>query len=452
MAAASLSSINIRQKQYCCSSPWLGASSILFSNNQSRALLLKKSPLVVVRVKMEKGYVQMDEECRLMSSATGNINGYSNNHPMITVNVDLGPRSYPVYIGSGLLDHQPRLFKCRHVDGKQALIVTNNKIAPLFLDKTVNALKQGNPQISVVTLILPDGEQFKNMESVMKVFDAAIKARMDRRCTFVAVGGGVVGDICGYAAASYLRGVNYIHVPTTFTSQVDSSVGGKTGVNYRVGKNLIGAIHQPKCVVVDTHTLNSLPNRELVSGFAESIKCGLVRDGQYFEWIENNLQALLARDPKAVAYAIKRSCEIKGEIVGLDEKENGIRAILNFGHTFGHAIEASCGYGNWLHGEAVAVGMVMAAEMSYRLGWINGSIVKRLKNVLQRAKLPITPPPTMTVEKFKSGMEVDKKVADGMLRLVLLKGSLGSCVFTGSFEQKALHHTLLAFTHSKISD
>ncbi|KAL0330433.1 UNVERIFIED_CONTAM: 3-dehydroquinate synthase, chloroplastic [Sesamum radiatum] len=334
MAAASLSSINIRQKQYCCSSPWPGASSILFSNNQSRALLLKKSPLVVVRVKMEKGYVQMDEECRLMSSATGNINGYSNNHPMITVNVDLGPRSYPVYIGSGLLDHQPELLS-RHVDGKQALIVTNSKIAPLFLDKTVNALKQGNPQISVDTLILPDGEQFKNMESVMKVFDAAIKARMDRRCTFVAVGGGVVGDICGYAAASYLRGVNYIHVPTTFMSQ---------------------------------------------------------------------------------------------------------------------AIEASCGYGNWLHGEAVAVGMVMAAEMSYRLGWINGSIVKRLKNVLQRAKLPITPPPTMTVEKFKSGMEVDKKVADGMLRLVLLKGSLGSCVFTGSFEQKALHHTLLAFTHSKISD
>ncbi|KAL0330708.1 UNVERIFIED_CONTAM: 3-dehydroquinate synthase, chloroplastic [Sesamum angustifolium] len=294
MAAASLSSINIRQKQYCCSSPWLGASSILFSNNQSRALLLKKSPLVVVRVKMEKGYVQMDEECRLVSSATGNINGYSNNHPMITVNVDLGPRSYPVYIGSGLLDHQPGLLS-RHVEGKQALIVTNSKIAPLFLDKTVNALKQGNPQISVDTLILPDGEQFKNMESVMKVFDAAIKARMDRRCTFVAVGGGVVGDICGYAAASYLRGVNYIHVPTTFMSQVDSSVGGKTGVNYRVGKNLIGAIHQPECVVVDTHTLNSLPNRELVSGFAESIKCGLVRDGQYFEWIENNLQALLAR-------------------------------------------------------------------------------------------------------------------------------------------------------------
>ncbi|KAK4388753.1 3-dehydroquinate synthase, chloroplastic [Sesamum angolense] len=292
-----------------------------------------------------------------MSSATGNINGYSNNQPMITVNVDLGPRSYPVYIGSGLLDHQPGLLS-RHVDGKQALIVTNSKIAPLFLDKTVNALKQGNPQISVDTLILPDGEQFKNMESVMKVFDAAVRARMDRRCTFVAVGGGVVGDICGYAAASYLRGVNYIHVPTTFMSQVDSSVGGKTGVNYRVGKNLIGAIHQPMCVVVDTHTLNSLPNRELVSGFAESIKCGLVRDGQYFEWIENNLQALLARDPKAVAYAIKRSCEIKGEIVRLDEKENGIRAILNFGHTFGHAIETSCGYGNWLHGEAVAVGMM----------------------------------------------------------------------------------------------
>ncbi|KAL0394164.1 UNVERIFIED_CONTAM: 3-dehydroquinate synthase, chloroplastic [Sesamum latifolium] len=417
-AAASFSSINIRQKQYCCSSPWTCASSILFSNNQSRALLSKKSPFVV-RVKMEKGAV-MDEEERLMSATESENNGYS----MITVNVDLGPRSYPVYIGSGLLDHQPGLLS-RHVVGKQALIVTNNKIAPLFLDKTVNALKQGNPQISVDTLILPDGEQFKNIESVMKVFDAAIEARMDRRCTFVAVGGGVVGDICGYAAASYLRGVNYIHIPTTFMSQVDSSVGGKTGVNYRVGKNLIGAIHQPQCVVVDTHTLNYLPNRELVSGFAESIKCGMVRDGQYFEWIENNLQALLERDPKAVAYAIKRSCEIKGRLS-----------------------ETICGYGNWLHGEAVAVGMVMAAEMSYRLGWIDHSIVKRLKNVLQRAKLPVTPPPTMTVEMFKSDMAVDKKVADGMLRLVLLKGSLGSCVFTGNFEQKALHQTLLAFTNS----
>ncbi|KAK4412609.1 3-dehydroquinate synthase, chloroplastic [Sesamum alatum] len=412
-----ISSINnIRQNQYYYS-PWASVS-LLFSNNdvQSRAMLKKKSPLRLLRCLLEN---------EVMRTATHKSNGFSKistSNPMITVNVDLGPRSYPVYIGSGLLD-QPGLLLSRHVGGKQALIVTNNKIAPLFLDKVVNALKQ---EISVHTLILPDGEQFKNMESVMKVFDAAIEARMDRRCTFVAVGGGVVGDICGYAAASYLRGVNYIHIPTTFMSQVDSSVGGKTGVNHRVGKNLIGAIHQPKCVVVDTDTLNYLPNRELVSGLAEAIKCGMVRDGEYFEWIENNLEALLARDPKAIAYVIKRSCEIKAEI----------------------AIEASCGYGNWLHGEAVAVGMVMAAEMSYRLGWIDGSIVNRLKNILRRAKLPITPPPTMTVEMFKSGMAVDKKVADGLLRFVLLKGPLGSCVFTGSFEQKALDDTLLAFTNS----
>ncbi|KAG8375285.1 hypothetical protein BUALT_Bualt10G0084500 [Buddleja alternifolia] len=212
--------------------------------------------------------------------------------------------------------------------------------------------------MTLETVILPDGEQFKNMESVIKVFDAAIEAGMDRRCTFVAVGGGVVGDICGYAASSYMRGVNFIQIPTTFMSQVDSSVGGKTGINYRVGKNLIGAIYQPKCVLVDTDTLNYLPNRELASGISEAIKCGLVKDGKYFEWLENNIQALLARDPIAIAYAIKRSCEIKAGIVTLDEKENGIRAILNFGHTFGHAIETSCGYGNLLHGEAVAVGMV----------------------------------------------------------------------------------------------
>lgn len=282
----------------------------------------------------------------------------------------------------------------------------------------------------------------------MKVFDKAIESRLDRRCTFVALGGGVIGDMCGYAAASFLRGVNFIQIPTTVMAQVDSSVGGKTGINHRLGKNLIGAFYQPQCVLIDTDTLNTLPDRELGSGLAEVIKYGLIRDAEFFEWQEKNMEALMARDPSALTYAIKRSCENKAEVVSLDEKEGGLRATLNLGHTFGHAIETSFGYGQWLHGEAVAVGMVMAVDMSHRLGWIDDSIVKRVHNILQRAKLPTTPPEMMTVEMFKSVMAVDKKVADGLLRLILLKGPLGNCVFTGDYDRKALDETLRAFVKS----
>ncbi|TYI01384.1 hypothetical protein ES332_A11G196900v1 [Gossypium tomentosum] len=362
------------------------------------------------------------------------------------VEVDLGNRSYPIYIGSGLFD-QPELLQ-KHVHGKKVIVVTNTTIAPLYLDKVVEALTKGNTAVSVEYVILPDGEKFKDMDTLMKVFDKAIESRLDRRCTFVALGGGVIGDMCGFAAASFLRGVNFIQIPTTVMAQVDSSVGGKTGINHPLGKNLIGAFYQPQCVLIDTDTLDTLPDRELASGLAEVIKYGLIIDAEFFEWQEKNMEKLIARNPNALAYAIKRSCENKAEAVSFDEKESGLRATLNLGHTFGHAIETGFGYGQWLHGEAVAAGMVMAVDMSYRLGWIDSSIVKRVDDILLRAKLPTAPPETMTVEMFKSVMAVDKKVADGLLRLILLKGPLGNSVFTGEYDRKALDDTLSAFCKS----
>ncbi|KAJ8545725.1 hypothetical protein K7X08_018308 [Anisodus acutangulus] len=362
------------------------------------------------------------------------------------VEVDLGNRSYPIYIGAGLLD-QPELLQ-RHIHGKRVLVVTNTTVAPLYLDRTISALTDGNPNVTVESVILPDGEQFKNMETLMKVFDKAIESRLDRRCTFVALGGGVIGDMCGYAAASYLRGVNFIQIPTTVMAQVDSSVGGKTGINHPLGKNMIGAFYQPQCVLVDTDPLTTLPDKELASGLAEVIKYGLIRDAEFFEWQEQNMPLLLARDPTAFTYAIKRSCENKADVVSQDEKEGGLRATLNLGHTFGHAVETGFGYGQWLHGEAVAAGTVMAVDMSHRLGWIDDSLVERVHKILQQAKLPTSPPETMTVEMFKSIMAVDKKVADGKLRLILLKGPLGNCVFTGDYDQKALDETLRAFSKS----
>ncbi|KAL5706453.1 3-dehydroquinate synthase [Ranunculus cassubicifolius] len=362
------------------------------------------------------------------------------------VNVDLGNRSYPIYIGSGLLD-QPHLLQ-RHVHGKKVLIVTNTTVAPLYLEKVINALTLGKPDVTVESVILPDGEKYKDMENLMKVLTKAAECRLDRRSTFVALGGGVIGDMCGYAAASYLRGVNFIQIPTTVMAQVDSSVGGKTGINLPQGKNLVGAFYQPQCVLIDTDTLNTLPDRELASGLSEVVKYGLIRDAEFFEWQEKNMSALLARDPNAMAYAIKRSCENKAEVVSLDEKEGGVRATLNLGHTFGHAIESGFGYGQWLHGEAVAAGTVMAVDMSYRLGWIDESVMKRAFDILEKAKLPTTPPPIMTVDMFKSYMAVDKKVADGLLRLILLKGPLGNCVFTGEYDRNVLDQTLTAFCKS----
>ncbi|GAB2226266.1 hypothetical protein Drorol1_Dr00022067 [Drosera rotundifolia] len=363
-----------------------------------------------------------------------------------TVEVELGDRSYPIYIGSGLL-HRPDLLQ-RHVHGKRVLIVTNNTVAPLYLDKVIDTLTRDNPNVSAEYVILPDGEQYKSMDTLMKVFDKAIESRLDRRSTFVALGGGVIGDMCGYAAASFLRGVNFIQIPTTVMAQVDSSVGGKTGINHRLGKNLIGAFYQPQCVLIDTDTLNTLPDRELASGIAEVIKYGLIRDAEFFEWQEKNMHLLMARDPDAFAYAIKRSCENKAVVVSLDEKESGVRATLNLGHTFGHAIETGFGYGHWLHGEAVAAGTIMAVDMSHRMGWIDETLVKRVHSIMKHAKLPTAPPDIMTVDMFKSVMAVDKKVADGLLRLILLKGPLGNCVFTGDYDRRALDETLHAFCKS----
>jgi 3-dehydroquinate synthase len=296
----------------------------------------------------------------------------------------------------------------------------------------------------VETLVLPDGEEYKNMEVLQKILDKALESALDRKATFVALGGGVIGDMVGFAAAIYQRGINFIQIPTTVMAMVDSSVGGKTGVNHPLGKNMIGAFHQPQCVYIDTETLSTLPDRELQSGIAEIIKYGLIRDPEFFEWQEQNMDKLLARDPDALRFAITRSCENKAAVVKADEKEAGVRATLNLGHTFGHAIENFSGYGTWLHGEAVAIGTAMAATMSGRMGWIDEALVKRTYTLLERANLPVELPvdSPMTRESFLKLMSVDKKVANGQLRLILLKGPLGNCVFTGDFDQDAMIQTI----------
>ena len=283
------------------------------------------------------------------------------------------------------------------------------------------------------------------MDVLMKVFDKALEAKLDRQTTFVALGGGVIGDMTGYAASSYQRGVHFIQIPTTVMAMVDSSVGGKTGVNHPAGKNMIGAFYQPRCVLIDTDTLATLPDREYASGMAEVIKYGLIRDADFFQWQESNVDALMSRKEEAVVYAIERSCVNKAEVVALDEKEGGVRATLNLGHTFGHAIETGIGYGEWLHGEAVSVGMLMAAHMSERLGWMDKSILDRTFALLNKFALPVEVPDCMTTQIFEDLMAVDKKAANGKLRLILLKGDLGSCVFTADFDKQTLSETLKAF-------
>ena len=362
--------------------------------------------------------------------------------PAATVEVELGDRTYPIYIGSGLLAGGELLRK--HVPGNTALVVTNETVAPLYLDRVVAALSEGG-EIRVEVVILPDGEEHKSMDVLMKVFDKALDARLDRQTTFVALGGGVIGDMTGFAAASYQRGVHFVQIPTTVMAMVDSSVGGKTGVNHPAGKNMIGAFYQPRCVLIDTDTLSTLPDREYASGMAEVVKYGLIRDADFFEWQERNVDALMARDGDVVVRAIERSCVNKAEVVALDEKEGGVRATLNLGHTFGHAIETGIGYGEWLHGEAVSVGMVMAADMSERLGWIDESVARRTLDLLKKFDLPTDVPEGMTVETFEKLMAVDKKAANGKLRLILLKGDLGGCVFTADFDARVLAETLDAY-------
>ncbi len=354
---------------------------------------------------------------------------------MKQLTVELGERSYSIYIGQGLLNRAELV--ASHVSGRQVMIVTNETVAPLYLERTKALFS--NFDVSVT--VLPDGEQYKNLDTLNIVFDQLLEQRHSRKTTLVALGGGVIGDMTGFAAACYQRGVAFIQIPTTLLSQVDSSVGGKTGVNHPLGKNMIGAFHQPNVVIIDTDTLNTLPKREVAAGIAEVIKYGLIRDARFFEWLELNIENLMALDPAAVAYAIEISCQCKALVVSEDEREGGVRAILNLGHTFGHAIETHMGYGEWLHGEAVAAGMVMAADLSCRQGWLNTDDVSRVIKLLQRSALPVAAPEEIGVERFKSLMSVDKKVIDGTLRLVLMS-KIGEAFVTEAFESSNFEATL----------
>jgi len=353
-----------------------------------------------------------------------------------SLNVELGARSYPILIGSQLLG-DPQILQ-RYIRGRQVCVVTNETVAPLYLDRLLQSL-QGFDKLDAIEL--PDGEAFKNLDTVNRIFDLLLEKRHNRSTTLIALGGGVVGDMTGFAAACYQRGVDFIQVPTTLLSQVDSSVGGKTGVNHPLGKNMIGAFYQPRLVLADMDTLQTLPPRELAAGIAEVIKYGLICDAPFFGWLEENMPRLLARDPQALAYAVERSCRDKAAVVVEDERESGRRAILNFGHTFGHAIEAVQGYGNWLHGEAVAAGMVMAAELSRLRGTIDGALVGRVRRLLSQAQLPCAAPGGMTVEQFVDAMAVDKKVLDGRLRLVLLR-ALGEAEIVDDTPRELLIETL----------
>lgn len=357
---------------------------------------------------------------------------------MQTVSIDLGQRSYPIHIGSGLLNQQGLL---SGLVRDRAMVVTNSTIAPLYLDQTLAAL--GNTPSSSV--ILPDGESFKNLDELNRIFSALLSENFDRNCTLIALGGGVVGDMTGYAAASYQRGVDFIQVPTTLLAQVDSSVGGKTGVNHALGKNMIGAFHQPIAVIADMDTLATLDERELRAGLAEVIKYGFIIDADFFAWLETNIDALLARDVAATATAVRRSCEIKARVVEADEREHGMRALLNLGHTFGHAIEAAMGYGNWLHGEAVGAGIAMAMDTSKRLGLIDEQVQMRGLALLERIGLPTAPPSSMTADTFLQYMARDKKVTAGNIRLILLNG-IGQSHVSADFDHDALHATLAHFT------
>ena len=368
-----------------------------------------------------------------MTQAQSSMNEQTN----ILLTVDLGERSYPISIGPAVLDDAAML--ARHVGGRKVAIVTNTTVAPLYLERLAAPLAAAGKD--VISVVLDDGEEYKNWASLMQIFDTLLANKCDRKTTLVALGGGVIGDLTGYAAASYMRGVDFIQVPTTLLSQVDSSVGGKTGINHPLGKNMIGAFYQPKVVLADTSTLETLPQRELAAGLAEVIKYGPIIDEAFFDWIEANIGKLVARDRAALAYAIARSCEIKADVVRQDEREGGLRAILNFGHTFGHAIEAGMGYGAWLHGEAVGCGMVMAADLSHRLGYIDAGTVERIRNVVAAAGLPVKAPDLGT-GRWLELMEVDKKNEGGAIKFILIK-PLGTAIVT-NVPEEALLATLAA--------
>ena len=358
---------------------------------------------------------------------------------MTTLRVDLGDRSYPIHIGPGLLD-RGELIRER-MRGNSALIVSNETVAPLYLARLRDALGG----LRLHELVLPDGEQYKTLDVLNRIYDKLLAERFDRRCTLLALGGGVIGDMAGFAAASYQRGVDFVQLPTTLLAQVDSSVGGKTAVNHPLGKNMIGAFHQPRCVIADTDSLASLPDRELRAGLAEVIKYGLIDDAGFFAWIEAQLPALLARDAATLTEAIRHSCADKARIVAADERETGRRALLNLGHTFGHAIETASGYGNWLHGEAVGAGLCMAARLSARLGWLGAADCRRVEALIAAAGLPTRPPQAMDSETFLDLMARDKKVQDGTLKLVLLD-AIGGARISADYPADVLRSQLDAET------
>lgn len=356
---------------------------------------------------------------------------------MQTLHVELGDRRYPIFIGSDL-DSQQLL--APYISGKQVMVVTNTTVAPLYLEHYLDALTALGKVVS--TCVLPDGEQYKNIEHLNLIFDALLSAGFNRDCTVLALGGGVIGDMAGFAAACFQRGVYFVQVPTTLLSQVDSSVGGKTGINHPLGKNMIGAFQQPQVVLADMSHLKTLPKRELSAGLAEIIKYALLGDTEFLVWLEQHMEKLLAGDPILLAEAVYRSCAHKARIVASDEKEQGERALLNLGHTFGHAIESYLGYGNWLHGEAVATGMVMAADLSERMGWISTADIDRVKKIIQSADLPIVCP-KIPLDEFLAYMAHDKKVLNGQLRLVLLK-QLGQATIGSDFDVESMHQAILA--------
>ena len=358
--------------------------------------------------------------------------------PVQTLNVELAERRYPIHIGQSLLQRADLILP--HLARKQVAVISNTTVAPLYLEKFCQPLRDAG--VTVVTVVLPDGEQYKTSETLNIIYDALLTNRCERNTTLIALGGGVIGDLVGFAAATFLRGVPFIQVPTTLLAQVDSSVGGKTGINHPQGKNMIGAFWQPKVVIADIETLNTLPERELSAGLAEVIKYGLIRDAEFFTWLEHNILRLLACEPEAIAYAIKRSCENKAEVVALDERESGERALLNLGHTFGHAIENGMGYGVWLHGEGVAAGTVLAAQMSQKLGWISLADVARTSTLLQAANLPVIAP-KLGIDTYLDLMGLDKKVKDGKIRLILLQG-IGKAIFTSDYPAETLRATLAA--------
>lgn len=356
---------------------------------------------------------------------------------MKTINIDLGDRSYPIYVGDQLIDNPTVLLN--HIHTRTIVVVTNTTVAPLYLDTVTQSL--GN-NTHIIPIILPDGEQYKNTETLNTIYEVLLKNKCDREVMLIALGGGVIGDITGFAAASFMRGVKFIQIPTTLLSQVDSSVGGKTGINHALGKNMIGAFYQPQCVIADVGLLKTLPDRELSAGLAEVIKYGLIRDAAFFVWLEKTMPSLMNKDPSTLIEAVIRSCENKADVVAQDEFESskGIRATLNLGHTFGHAIEHAMGYGNWLHGEAVAAGMVMAAFLSQELGWLKPDEFDRIKQLMANANLPINPP-DIAVDQFMGLMQSDKKSQRGRIHLILQK-TIGDAILTSDYPEAVLRKTL----------